>query len=190
LIEKFINLTAVTIKTVSETIKNQQSKEGVLEFLPTNFDALYKICLELNDRGHILLLKDRIAVENSYVVIDKEFLLLKISGTVFAPEGFKQYKDLSSNTGVVPLSKIVHCFPDSDTNILIAFFTHLEFCHEISDQALLRQIAKDHSQALKSKERYYLFPGLISLEAESDVWKTEIHHFGWILQCTNLEQFF
>ena len=192
LIDKFMNVTAVTIKTVSETINNQQSKEGVLEFLPTNFDTLYKICLELNDRGHILLLKDRKTVENSYIVIDKEFLLSKISGTVFAPEGFEQYKDLSSNTGVVPLSNIVHCFPESDTNILIAFFTHLEFCHEVSDHDLLKQIAKDQSQVLNTKERYYLFPGLISLEAERNVWETESHfshHFGWILQCTNLEQF-
>ena len=55
LIDKFIDLTAVTIKTVSKTINNQQSKEGeVSEFLPPNFEALYKICLELNDRGHIL----------------------------------------------------------------------------------------------------------------------------------------
>ena len=192
LIEKFINFTAVTIKTVSEAIENQQSKEGVLEFLPTDFEALYKICLELNDRGHILLLKERIAIENSYIVVDKKFLLSKISGTVFAPEGFKQYKDLSSNTGVVPLSKIANCFPDSDINILIAFLTHLEFCHEISDQALLRQIGKDQSKALNSKERYYLFPGLISLEAEISVWVTESHfshHFGWTLRCTNLEQF-
>jgi hypothetical protein len=76
---------------------------------------------------------------------------------------------------------------------LIAFFTHLEFCHEILDQALLRHISKDHSQVLNSKERYYLFPGLISLEAENNVWETESHfnhRFGWILQCTNLEQFF
>ena len=192
LIDKFINVTPVTIKTVSETINNQQSKEGILEFLPTYFDALYKICLELNDRGHILLLKDRTAVENSYVVIDKEFLLSKISGTIFAPEGFKQYKDLSSNTGVVPLSKIAHCFPESNTNILIAFFTHLEFCHEISDQDLLKQISKDHSQPLNSKECYYLFPGLISLEAQRNVWETEVDfdfHFGWTLQCTNMEQF-
>jgi hypothetical protein len=193
LLEKFINLTAVTVKTISETIKNQQSKEErLLEFLPTNFEALYKICLELNERGHILLLKNRTAIESSYIVIEKEFLLSKISGTVFAPEGFKQYEDLSSNTGVVPLSKIAHCFPSSDTNILIGFLTHLEFCHEISDQDLLKQIAKDHSPALNSKEHYYLFPGLICLEAKGNVWETEVHfyhHFGWILQCTNLEQF-
>ena len=78
LIDKFMNLTAVTIKTISEEINNQQSKEGVLKFLPETTEALHKICLELNDRGHILLLKDRIAAENSYIVIDKEFLLSKI----------------------------------------------------------------------------------------------------------------
>ena len=192
LIDTFMNLTAVTIKIVSENIEYQQSKEGVLEFLPRNIEALYKICLELNDRGHILLLKDRIAIENSYIVIDKEFLLSEISGTVFAPEGFKQYKELSSNTGVVPLSKIVKSFPDKDINVLIGYLTHLEFCHEISDQALLQHISKDYSRTSEN-EHYYLFPGLISLEAETNMWQTESHfslHFGWILQCTKLAQFF
>ena len=192
LIDTFMNLRAVSIKIISEKIEHQQSKEGVLEFLPRNIEALYKICLELNDRGHILLLKDRIAIENSYIVIDKEFLLSEISGTVFAPEGFKQYKELSSNTGVVPLSKIVKSFPDKDVNVLIGYLTHLEFCHEISDQALLQHISKDYSQASEN-ERYYLFPGLISLEAETNMWQTESYfslHFGWILQCTNLAQFF
>ena len=190
LIDTFVDQAAVAIEVISETIENQQSKEGVLEFLPKTIEALYKICLELNDRGHILLLKDRVAIENSYIVIDKEFLLSEISGTVFATEGFKQYKDLSSNTGVVPSSKIVKSFPDSDINVLIGFLTHLEFCHEISDQALLQHISNDYSQA--SNERYYLFPGLISLEAESNVWETESHfslHFGWTLQCPRLEQF-
>ena len=111
----FIDVPAVTIKTISEKIENQENKRGVLEFLPKGFVALYKICLELNDRGHILLLKNRIAAENSYVVIDKTFLLSEISGTVFAPEGFAQYTRLShNNSGVVPWSKLVNCFPGKD----------------------------------------------------------------------------
>ena len=117
LIDTFIDLRAVTIKTISEKIENQQTEEGgtVLEFLPESIEALYKICLELNDRGHILLLKNRIAAENSYVVIDKTFLLSEISGTVFAPEGFAQYTRLShNNSGVVPWSKLVNCFPGKD----------------------------------------------------------------------------
>ena len=193
LIDTFINLPAVTIKTISEEIENQQMEEGILEFLPKDIEMIYKICLELNDRGHILLLKDRIAAENSYVVIDKTFLLSEISGTVFAPEGFKQYKQLSANTGVVPLSKIIHCFPGRDIKILIGFLTHLEFCREISDHALHQLILKSDSPASTLTERYYLFPGLISIQVEDNVWETESHfghYFAWTMNCTNLKQFF
>ena len=198
LIDKFINLTAVTIKTISETIKNQQSKEGIFEFLPTKLDALYKICLELNDRSHILLLKDRMAIENSLIVINKEFLLSKVPGAVFAPKDFKQYSEFSTNTGVVPLSKIsswlskVDKVRKKDVDILIGFLTHLEFCHEISDQALHQLISEQYSQV--SGERYYLFPGLISIKADDSVWKMQSimydYNFGWILKCIHQEQFF
>ena len=192
LIDKFMDFTAVQIKTISKWIDNHPLEGGVLEFLPKGIEMLYKICLELNDRGHILLLKDRIAIENSYIVIDKEFLLSKISGTVFAPEGFKQYKELSTNTGVVPLSKIKECFPDKDLDILIGFLIYLEFCHEISDEALHQLISEQYSQG--SSERYYLFPGLISLKADEMVWRLQseydYNYCGWILKCTHPEQFF
>jgi hypothetical protein len=190
LVEKFMNLTAVTIKAISEKIEDQLSKGGVLEFLPKNTEALFKICLELNDRGHILLLKDRVAAENSYIIIDKEFLLSEISGTVFASEGFKQHKKLSSNTGVVPLSNFAKNFPKKNLDIIIAFLTHLEFCHEVSDQALHHLIAEQHSRV--PDERYYLFPGLISVKADDTVWKKQAKYdsyFGWILKCSHLEQF-
>jgi ankyrin repeat protein len=193
LIDTFIDLPAITIKTISDKIKNQTEK-GVLEFLPTDIEALYKICLELNDRGHILLLRDQTAVENSYVVIDKAFLLSEISGTVFAPEGFTQYTRLSpNNSGVVPRSKLANSFPGKDLNIVIGFLSHLEFCHEIVDQALYQLISKEYSQTYDRKERYFLFPGLVSVKAEDSVWKTESHfehNFGWILKCVNDEQFF
>ena len=192
LIDTFIHLPAITIKTISKIIENwlRVFTDRILDFLPTSIEALYKICLELNDRGHILLLRDRKAIENSYIVIDKELLLSKISGTVFAPEGFMQHKELSTNTGVVPLSKIAKCFPDKDLDILIGFLTHLEFCHEISDQALHQLISEQYSQV--PSECYYLFPGLISLKADDTVWQMQSkydHSFGWMLNCTHLEQF-
>ena len=192
LIDTFMKVSAVTIKTITEQIKNHQLMEGVLEFLPKHVEALYRICLELNDRGHILLLKDRIAAENSYIVIDKEFLLSKISGTVFAPEDFRQHKELSTNTGVVPMSKMAECFPDKDLDILMGFLTHLEFCHEIFDQALHQLISEEYSNVHVSGERYYFFPGLISLKADETVWQMQPNYkynFGWILKCIHPEQF-
>ena len=195
LIDTFKNSSAVTINTIHGNIENQlksQTKERVLEFLPQSFEALYKVCIELNDRGHILLLKDRINAENSYIVIDKTFLLSEISGTVFAPEGFRQHTQLSTNTGVVPRSKLADSFPGKDINIVIGFFNHLEFCHEI-DQALHRLISEQYSQTYDDNEHYYLFPALISVNAKDSLWKTESHfdhNFGWTIQCINDEQFF
>jgi ankyrin repeat protein len=192
LIDTFIDLPAVTIKAISEKIENQQEK-GVLEFLPKDIEALHKICLEPYDRGHILLLKDQAATENSLVVINKTFLLSEISGTMFAPEGFTQYTRLSTNSGVVPRSKLADSFPSKDLNIVIGYLNHLEFCHEIVDQALYQLISKEYSQTYDRKERYFLFPGLVSVKAEDSVWKTESHfehNFGWILKCVNDEQFF
>ena len=192
LLETFKDIPAVTLGTVLQEIEKSH-KEGVLDFLPKSIGALYKICIELNERGHILFLKDRINVENSYVVIEEKALLSEVSGTVFASEDFKQYKQLATNTGVVSRTKIAECFPGKDLKILIGLLTHLEFCYEIStaDQTLFQVISENYSPGFD--ERYYLFSGLISSEPENSVWKTKSdfdYSFGWILNCTKLEQFF
>ena len=192
-LETFKDTPAVTISTIHEQIEKQllSHREGVLDFLPKSTGALYKICVELNERGHILFLRDKKNLENSYVVIEEKSLLSEVSGTVFASEDFKQYQRLASNTGVVSLSKLAECFPGKDLNILIGFLTHLEFCHEISDQALFQLISEKYSPDFG--ERYYLFPALISLKAKESIWKAKCdfkYHFGWIIQCIKLEQFF
>ena len=129
--------------------------------------------------------------QNSYIVIDKEFLLSKVSGTVFASKDFEEYKDLATNTGVVSQSNIAEHFNNIDINILLGFLSHLEFCHEISDQALHQLITECYSPGVN--EHYYLFPDLISVEANKSVWETISpfkYNFGWIVQCTKTEQFF
>ena len=193
LIDAFTQEPAVTIGKIHDHIEQQQLSEerGVLEFLPISFEALYRICVELNDRGHILFLKDKMNIQNSYVVIDKEFLLSKVSGTVFASDHFKEHKHLATNTGVVSQSKLSQCFPNIDIKILLGFLSHLEFCHEISDQGLHQLITECYSPGFE--ERYYLFPDLISVEVNKSVWETKSpfkFHFGWIVQCTKSEQFF
>ena len=193
LLETFKETPAVTIGTIHEQIEQQllSHREGVLDFLPKSTGALYKICVELNERGHILFLRDKKNLENSYVVIEEKSLLSEVSGTMFAPEDFKQYQHLASNTGIVSLSKLAECFPGKDLNILIGFLIHLEFCQEISDQALFQLISEKYSPDFG--EQYYLFPGLISLKAKGAIWEAKCdfkYHFGWILQCTKLEQFF
>ena len=202
LLDKFRQSVAVTIQYIQNEItrvKNDVEK-GVVNYLPDNVSILYKVCGDLNDRGHILLLKHTHNIENSWVIIDQTILLSKVTGTVFAPKDFKQHCQLAESTGVVPLSRLTERFPDLKTDVLVGFMTHLEFCREIVDSELLELIMK-HQESLNNtdtstsdlKKRYFLFPGLITQQAPDNLWGQNQdfkHHCGWILQCMSPNQFF
>ena len=203
LLDKFREATALTLATIQAQIKEEfdQAKTsaiGIESFVPSNIHSLYGICIQLNDRGHLLVLMDPTAIENSWVIINQTALLAEVNGTIFAPEGFKQHIKLASSTGVVPLSKITLHFPKHDRTMLLGFLSHLEFCHEISDSEILALISQDQASAASEAtavqgERYFFFPGLVTLEVPSTVWEPQPqfdYHCGWILQFCVLGQFF
>ena len=65
---------------------------------------------EWNDRGHITFLKGG----EKWILLDQASLLSDVNGVLFAPEGFKQYCNLASATGVVPVSRLAQRFPKLD----------------------------------------------------------------------------
>ena len=203
LLDKFREATALTLATIQAQIKvefdqAEASAIGIESFVPSNIRSLYEICIQLNDRGHLLVLMDPTAIENSWVIINQTALLAEVNGTIFAPEGFKEHIKLASSTGVVPLSKITEHFPKHDRTMLLGFLSHLEFCHEISDSEILALISQDQASAASEAtavqgERYFFFPGLVTLEVPSTVWEPQpqfAYHCGWILQFCVLGQFF
>ena len=203
LLDNFRKATALTLATIQAQIKEEfdqavTSAIGIESFVPSNIHSLYEICIQLNDRGHLLVLMDPTAIENSWVIINRTALLAEVNGTIFAPEGFKQHIKLASSTGVVPLSKITEHFPKHDRTMLLGFLSHLEFCHEISDSEILALISQDQASAASEAtavqgERYFFFPGLVTLEVPSTVWEPQpqfAYHCGWNLQFCVLGQFF
>ena len=201
ILDKFRMSVAVTIKDIQKKIQiaRRIKEKGVVGYLPDTVQTLTSVCDELNDRGHIIFLKDSDNFENSWVIIDKASLLSKVTGTIFAPKDFKEHCQIAESTGVVPLSRLIEKFPDYDNEVLVGFLTHLEFFHEIKDCELLELISK-HQHSLKNtqasrseNERYFLFPGLITLEAPRDVWKKSPsfqYKCGWIIKCCHQDQFF
>ena len=203
LLDKFRDSTAVTLNQIFTQVdreRNVVSESNPLFFLPDCPSSLFDLCFELNDRGHILFLKDRQTLMKSWVVLDKQSLLNEVLGTIFAPEGLKEYCTLASNTGVVPVSKIAEKFSKYDTTMIVGFLTHLEFCHEISDEKVVQLINEESQSTLqattspsKELETYLFFPALVKVEAPDGIWKHKpqfINHFGWMLRCSRLEQFF
>ena len=194
---------AVTIEEVHAEMEKAKydARKGVVKYLPDSIKVLTLVCDELNDRGHILFFKNNDNIESSWVILDKICLLSKVTGTIFAPNDFKQHCQIAESTGVVPLSRLLEKFPDfvNKSEVLIGFLSHLEFCREIRDIEL-RELISKHQECLNAvrtheseNERYFLFPGLITLNAPSDLWR-QTHHFkyhcGWSIKCTRQDQFF
>ena len=191
---KFKECRAITFETILRSIHDEReitTESNPLFCLPANFQTLYDLCYDLNDRGHILLLRDTHQPLKTWVVIDKESLLTEVNGTIFAPEGLRQYSNLASSTGVVPLNRLIQKFPNYSPTMLVGFLTHLEYCHEISDEDTLALIGE---QVGKSGDKTYLFfPALVKAEAPCSIWTSKpsfTNHCGWVLKCEKPEQFF
>ena len=211
LFDKYRNMPAVTVGRIIADIiprtteaeqqstshhgageQTKSSTKQLLDFIPENSQTLCELLEDLYKRGNILILKNIIEHMKSWVILDQEALLSHVTGTVFAPEGMKEHRDLATNTGVVLLSKLRKYFPELDLGMLVQFLCHLEFCHEIADPEDLQLLHTSCSPA-SPNERFFLFPGLVSINAPADVWATDdqfVYQSGWILQCSQPNEFF
>ena len=204
LLDNFKHDLAVSLKIVQLRIYSDldhihsqaQSKRAkdILSFIPTTLPRLVEICDQLNKKGLILYLHNETLPEKSFIVCDRVTLLSRVTGTVFAPESFRQHCSLASSTGVVPFSKFVAAFKDYDIDIdmLTVFMSHLELCFEILDNEVL-DCVKKLKENPEPDSRYLFFPGLIRIETLEQVWKkdpTMSYHFGWIIQTSHDTEFF
>ena len=152
---------------------------------------LIDVCEVLNKRGDILFIRNNEYPENSWIVFDKAVLLSQISGVIFAPDGFKEHRDISTSTGVVPLSKLVSLFSNLDPDMICQFLCHLEFCHEITDPETLG-LLHAKTDISPGDDKFLFFPGLVDLNFPPDVWQINTqfgYHSGWLLQCMKPQQF-
>ena len=188
LLDRFRGVSAVTCEEVQK-LASSESLEIPLR--QNNPDYLYRSCEELNKAGYIIFIKNCEDVTKSWIVLDQASLLSEVNGVLFAPEGFKQHYSLANSTGVVPFSRLAEKFSQHDPDMLVLFLSHFEFCCEIQDLEVLQLINQDHcpqgeTTGLSTHERYFFFPGLVSLEVPDGVWSPDPqfpHHCGWILQC-------
>ena len=183
---------AVTYGEVSEELGRCLNHKDFVYLESAKSSDPLEMCNELSKRGNILFMRNSECVEQSWIVFDKASLLSKVNGVIFAPEGFKEYQDVSSRSGLVPQSKLARLFPDLNVNIITQFLCHLEFCHEVTDQEILSLLHSPQGTSAK-KERLLFFPGLVDLDIPKDIWQSNViftYHSGWLLACSKPEQYF
>ena len=157
------------------------------EFLPQTIQALGEACSNLNKRGVMLYIQTQ-TIENSWIIIDKDMLLREVNGSIFAPAGFTEYKSLTQ-TGVVPFSKVPELFASLiktkkiDSQLIVDFLVHMEFCREIREEDLLKLVTQAHTEY--DRDRHFLFPALTQQTPLPDLWQPHPDQYTccWVLRC-------
>ena len=167
-------------------------EECPARLLPKDHRHIFLMCERLHSKGHVMVIKDSLkTADNSWIVINKDILLREVNGSLFAPEKFKQhYKNISTSTGVVTLTKLSEMFCKYNSVMLSGFLTYLEFCNEISDEDVLQLLQPETEYC---SDRYFFFPGLVSIDKPEYIWsdsKVSFNKCGWVLHTTESNSFF
>ena len=190
LLDKFKGKVACMVSDVAASIKETSA------LLPQKLDSLISLISTLSDKGLLLLVKGGESHEGWWVILQKQALLSEMNGVIFAPKSFRQHKDLSWSTGVVPFLKLKNEFPDYNPIMVSGFLTHLEFCFKIEDYVTLA-LLKDEATNVDDTspdvlEEYYFFPALVSVENPLHMWEQNEDmciKCGWLYQCIRPDQF-
>ena len=168
--------------TLQELTSNLAKEEG---FSPES-TLLKESLTSLSDKGLILFISNK-AQESSWVMVEKEDLLREVNGTLFAPECFKQYRQVASNTGIVPIATLEELFPQYSSEMLVGCLESMEFCHPVDLSKLQATNLKATSLSPPSGANHLFFPSLVKEHRPGDL---PSPRFGWCLGCSDPHQFF
>ena len=152
--------------------------------------ALSESLTSLSDKGLILFMQNQEHPQSSWVVVEKDPLLREVNGTLFAPDNFKQYRQVASNTGIVPITTLEELFPQYSSEMLVGCLESMDFCHPVDPSALQDtnlESNKAASSSPPSGASHLFFPSLVKEHRPDDL---PSPRFGWCLGCSDLHQFF
>ena len=141
----------------------------------------------LSDKGLILFLQNQEHPQSSWVVVEKETLLREVNGTLFAPDHFKQYRQVASNTGIVSITTLEELFPQYSSEMIEDCLENMELCHQVDLTTLQATNLRAASSSPSLEENHLFFPSLVKDYQPGNL---PSPRFGWCLGCSDPHQFF
>ena len=179
-LRKKLGKTGCTLQELTSVLASEK------EFFPDS-TVLTESLTSLSDKGLILFVQNQEHPQSSWVVVEKEALLREVNGTLFAPENFEQYRQVASNTGIVPVATLEELFPQYSSEMLVGCLESMEFCHPVDPSALQATNLKATSSSPPSGANHLFFPSLIKEHRPGHL---PSPRFGWCLGCSDPHQFF
>ena len=142
--------------------------------------VLTESLISLSDKGLILFVPNKKHLQSSWVVVKKEALLREVNGTLFAPDNFKQYCQVASNTGMVPIVTLEELFPQHSSEMLVGCLESMEFCTRVDPSQLQSTTLESIKSFSSSADSHLFFPSLVKEHRPGDqglvgVWGAVIH---------------
>ena len=139
----------------------------------------------LSERGLIALILSNDPPTNGWVVLQKQCILKKVNGTLFADSNLKEYCPLSSNTGIIPKAVLKKAFPEYDVQMIAQFMIQSEMC-QLVDLSKIDTNMKAEGTRLGP---LLFFPALVREDKPSSVIVPE-NSFRWHMIVKSPHQFF
>ena len=172
------------ILTLSDVMSAAENNDSYV--LPDEREETLDVLHSLDLTGLISVLKSE---DKVWVIVNKGILLSEVNGILFAPETFKEHRDIASNTGIVSVSGLTRLFPDYDPDMLICFLQKMELCQEMNPSFLEMTNLLQLSERGGRGERLLFFPSLLYSDRPDEM-TSQVYQFGWCLQCTGEHHFF
>ena len=141
-----------------------------------------------DNRSHLVHAEPREHPQSSWVVVEIEALLREVNGTPDLLLTISSlYRQVSSNTGIVPITTLEELFPQYSSEMLVGCLESMEFCHPVDPSALQATNLKATTLSPPSGANHLFFPSLVTEHRPGDL---PSPRFGWSLGCSNPHQFF
>ena len=170
-----------TLESISKDLEDNS------HLLPSNPAELLPLFQTLHHKGQVLLLRNSQNLVKCWVITDIAAVLETVIGSIFAPYDFPTHISLGS-TGIVARSRIKEFFPDLDTDMIIGFLEHFEFCHQVK-QSWINLSELEQTPSENTDDEFYLFPALVTSERPLQESQKCSYHCGWLMHSSVERQF-
>ena len=182
----------MSVCTLQELVFELSRKDS-----PVPSQLVNELLTALNDKGIIIFLKNQHQLEKSWIVVDTVSLLKTIDGVLFAPNEFKEHRNIASNTGIIQSSSLKNVFPQYNLEMLVGFLQTLELCHRVNLSGITTNFQSIELSSPGDVDEWFLFfPSLLGSRQQDQpnrpciLPKEEKFSFGWCLCCADPEYHF
>ena len=175
------NVCAITLSDLLERLNGDQNN-----LIDSDISDIIPHLWTLSEKGLIAYIPSKPHM-NSWIVLDKESILKRVNGTLFADPSIKEYAHIASNTGIIPRAVLEKTFPEYNVDMITQFMIHFELC-QVVDLSLVDTNMAPEGSPNPDLCPLLFFPALVRVNKPSSA-VVPSNSFGWSLMVRSPYQF-